>query len=133
MNPRTGYATPDAGRNRPVSLGQLGDLPDAGPWPGDEFSDAELVAHAPEGAAMAGCILVALSEALNPVDRESLLYLLRPDEMSLRARARVASVSPATIRSRALRFRQALRDALNTTMAGDPHRERDSGDDAGFR
>lgn len=126
MNPRTGYVTPHAGRNRPVSLDVIADLPDPDPLPGDEMDADELSSHAP-AAAMASCVLVALAEALNPVDRESLLYLLRPGDQTLRERARVAGCSPATIRSKALRMRAALADGLNTPTAANPLHQRDSG------
>ena len=132
MNPTTGYVTPDAGRSRPVSLDQLGDLSDPHPLP-NEFEEAELSAFAPDAAMVAADVLIALSEALSPVDRESLLYLLRPGDQTLRQRSRVAAVSPATIRSRALLMRRSLRRALHTPPAGDPLEMDDSGDGGGFR
>lgn len=101
--------TPDAGRNYRVSLDRIGDISDPSqPLPGDEPEED----HAPferEAEASAALLLMHFSESLNRVDREALLYLLRPDSMSLNGRGRIANVSPNTIREKALRMRAALR------------------------
>ena len=126
------HVTPDAGRNRPVSLDQLGDLPDPGPWPG-EFEEAELSRRDLTFADGAHAALLAVAEVLPAPERESLLAVIQPDEMSLRARARVASVPPNSIRNRALRYRAALAEALHISNAGIPLEQNDSGDNGGFR
>ncbi len=129
---KPGPVTPSAGRQRPVSLDQLGDLPDPAPLP-NEFDAEELSRSHLTFAAGAHAALVGILDALPLVDKECLLHVLFPGEASLRERAAVAGVSAGTIRNKALRYRQALRDALHTTATGNPLKQGDSGDDTDFR